>query len=137
MKLIYCATPSRLADKTSAIMDYVTAQGFGPFHPFQAFDIARFENGPVGRELTLAFCCRAIEICDEFWLFGISEGTLRELEFANSHTRNGMRKPIHFLLDFDPDWYLEWEGLRKHFENLEALVLERSDHIFHRNKAGG
>ena len=65
-KLVYCATPARLKAKQKEIMDFVTTQGYGPFHPFQAFEYERFEGGHLGRKKTLEFCKRAIEICDEF-----------------------------------------------------------------------
>jgi hypothetical protein len=111
--LIYCATPARLADKKKEIMDFVTKQGFGPFHPFQAFEYERFEGGPVGREKTIEFCCRAIDICDEFWLFGISEGTLTELCHALKR-----KKPMRLVLDeFDKNWQKEYRRLKNKFND--------------------
>lgn len=49
-KLVYCATPSRISSKRKEVMDFITAQGLGPFHPFQAFEYERFEGGPIGRK---------------------------------------------------------------------------------------
>ncbi|HLD04664.1 MAG TPA: hypothetical protein VJG90_03005 [Candidatus Nanoarchaeia archaeon] len=60
--LIYCATPSRISEKRESIMDFVSSQGHGPFHPFQAFEYERFEGGMVGRERTMEFCRRAVDI---------------------------------------------------------------------------
>ena len=113
MKLIYCATPSRLAEKKKEIKDFVSHKGLGPFHPFQAFEYERFEGGAIGREKTLEFCCRAIDICDEFWLFGISEGTLMELKHALDKN-----KPVKlFFKKFDNDWKNEYEKLKNQFKD--------------------
>jgi len=111
--LIYCATPSRISGKKKEIMDFVTRQGLGPFHPFQAFEYERFEGGPIGRKKTMKFCCRAIDICDEFWMFGISEGTLTELHHALKK-----HKPIRLFLDeFDPNWQIEYAKLKDKFND--------------------
>jgi hypothetical protein len=110
-KLIYCATPARLSSKKKEIMDFVTAQDYGPFHPFQAFEYERFEGGPIGRDGTMDFCRRAIEICDEFWMFGVSRGTLDELIHAKK-----IKKPIKLLLDqFDSEWKMRYNGLKQKY----------------------
>ena len=80
-------------------MDFVAVGGDGPFHPFKAFEIGRFEQGSIGREKTMEFCLRAVEMCDEFWLFGVSLGTIQELCHAQS-----LNKPIRLVKDFDPEW---------------------------------
>lgn len=101
-------------------MDFVTARGYGPFHPYQAFEIERFENGPIGKQQTMNFCCRAIDVCDEFWLFGISEETLTELcRVLNpwSSTFAGI-KPVRLFLDeFDPEWKTEYARLKDRFRD--------------------
>ncbi len=118
MKLVYCATPSRISNTRKEIMDYVTSQGLGPFHPFQAFEYERFEGGPIGRERTMDFCRRAVDICDEFWLFGVSQGTLMELVYALS-----ISKPIKLHLNFDPDWENHYKTLgSEHGNPLEKLL---------------
>lgn len=121
-KLIYCATPARLNYKKKEIMDFVTAQGYGPFHPFHAFEFERFEGGALGREKTLEFCKRAIGICDEFWLFGISDGTLQELIEA----QNVLKKPIKQFLDqFDIEWKKYYVELNHKYQNpLKNLISE-------------
>lgn len=118
--LIYCATPSRIADRKKEIMDFVTKCGYGPFHPFQAFEYKRFEGGPIGRKKTMEFCCRAIDICDEFWMFGISEGTLTELCYMlKKNLRRKKPKPIRlFLNEFDKDgWQAKYEELKDGFND--------------------
>jgi len=105
-------------------MDFVTEKGFGPFHPFQAFEYDRFEGGPIGRAKTMEFCCRAVDICDEFWMFGISEGTLTELYHVLKE--NSLRKrpiPIRLFLDeFDEDWKTEYAKLKDQFGDLLSKV---------------
>ena len=100
-KLIYCATPSRIVHKKNEIMRFVQEQGHAPFHPFQAFPFNFFENhGSIGREKSMEFCFRAVAMCDEFWIFGISHGTLQELQVAQKYN-----KPVRlFFHDFDEDW---------------------------------
>lgn len=105
-------------------MDFVTDWGFGPFHPFQAFELERFENGPIGREKTMEFCCRAIEICDEFWLFGISRGTLIELCHVlklNAHAPKPKTIRL-FLEEFDSGWGNEYERFKDEFSDPLALL---------------
>ena len=99
-------------------MNFVTKQGFGPFHPFQAFEYERFEGGPIGREKTMEFCCRAIEICDEFWLFGISEWTLIELVHVLKFNEDNPSDAKHIrslYKEFDPEWKVYYEKYRNRF----------------------
>ena len=99
-ELVYCATPSRLSYKMNDIMNFVSDQGKGPFHPFQAFPYERFEGGIIGREKSMEFCRRAIGICDEIYLFGVSEGTLDDLLEGRKQ-----KKPVsEFVEKFDPEW---------------------------------
>ena len=105
--LIYCATPSRLLDKTEEIMDFVTKEGNAPFHPFVAFPFERYENGPIGREKTMEFCQRAVGICDKVYMFGISEGVLDD-------AKEGMLlgKPVEsYVKIFDADWEKYYDSL--------------------------
>ncbi len=57
-------------------------------------------GGVVGRERTMEFCRRTIDICDEFWMFGVSRGTLEEV----AHALGRGKKVKLFLDEFDPDW---------------------------------
>jgi len=122
MAKLICATPARMADKKKEIMDFVTKQGLGPFHPFQAFEYDRFEGGPVGREKTMDFCKRSIKICDEFWLFGISEGTLDELEYAVK-----TNKPVKCHYEkFDPEWKKYYLKFKSRFVGLFSSISPSS-----------
>ncbi len=107
VKLVYCATPARLASRIKDIMDSVTSEGNAPLHPFQALPYERFEGNPVvGRKNAMLYRMRLIDISDEFRMFGISKGVLDEL----SHART-LVIPVTLKLDFDPDW-------RKHYDEL-------------------
>lgn len=118
-QLIYCATPSRLNYKIEEVMDFVTAEGNAPFHPFQAFPFNRFEGGPIGRKRTMEFCKRAVSICDKVYLIGISEGALDD-----SFEGKRIGKPVNeFVERFDPEW-------RKYYDLLilnpkyKEIILE-------------
>lgn len=80
-ELVYASCPARMGDKKKEIMDFIAFQGKGGLHPFNAFPYEYFEGGVIGRKDTIQMCCRLIDICDQFWLFGISEGTLTETEY--------------------------------------------------------
>lgn len=130
MKLIYCATPSRLASETTRILDYVTSKGLAPFHPFQAFEFSRFEGGPIGRGKTLEFCCRALEICDEFWLFGLSKGTLFELSHLLkwNATHTSKKHTRYLYSEFDPEWARYSVQLESEFrDTIRTLPISRAD----------
>ena len=113
-KLIYCATPSRIASKLNDIMDFVTGQGYAPLHPFQAFPYERFEGNPlIGRVKAMEFCLRLIKISDELWMFGVSDGTLEEVVYAK-----GINKPIKIKFDnFDSEWKRFYQELGQKYGN--------------------
>lgn len=117
-KLIYCATTSRLPSSTEDQMDVITNQGDAPFHPFQAFPFERYEGGPIGRERTLDICLKAVEMCDEFCLFGISKGSLLELNHAID-----LGKPITLLhKKFDPKWEEQYAKLKDEYNDPLSRV---------------
>ena len=104
-------------------MDFVQSLGYAPLHPFVAFPYERFEGNPdVGRKKTMEYCCRLIDACDVFGLFGISEGTsIIELPYAAKKN-----KPIlPYFNQFDPDWRREAEKLRKSSEALDKILKMR------------
>jgi len=123
-ELIYCATPSRLSQYTDMIMDFVSERSHAPFHPFKAFPFDRFEGNPaVGRDLSMEYCARAVEMCDQFWMFGVSEGTLTEIRKAI-----GSKKPMEVHLEDwkpgDTDWREHYDTLRQQFGNpLDGLQI--------------
>ena len=100
-KLIYCATPSRLVNKIDEVMDFVTNQGYAPLHPFQALPYERFEGNPrIGRIKSMDWCLRLVDISDEFWMFGVSNGTLEEV----AHAIKIVKSVKIFLDSFDTEW---------------------------------
>jgi len=118
-ELIYCATPTRLVTKIEEIMDYVTERGLAPFHPFQAFPYQRFEGNPnIGREKAMEFCFRAVDMSDRIWIFGVSHGTLQEVNIALAK-----KKPIELHLHLDSGWRRFYEELGKKYGNpLDYLI---------------
>lgn len=97
--LVYAACPSRLAHKSNAILKFVANHGHAPLHPFQAFPYDLFEGGKPGRERTLEWCCRLIDICDELWLFGISDGTLFEVNYFIARGRKSHFRDFSDVFD--------------------------------------
>lgn len=120
MILVYSATPSRLASKKNEICDYIIKQGKVPFHPFYAFPYEFYEGHPkVGREKTMKICLKSIDNCDEFWLFGVSKGTLEEL----IHAIKIMKKIKLCMDEFDSEWRRVYKELGSQYGNpLEKLV---------------
>jgi len=120
--LVYCATPSRIAGKRDEICSFIVDNGGLPFHPFYAFPFQYYEGHPnVGREKTMAVCLEAVENCDEFWLFGISKGTLEELVHA---IKKG-KKIKTFMEKFDPDWRTTYQELGDQYGNPLNTLSKR------------
>ncbi len=111
--LAYCATPSRLAHLTDEIIDYVLYRVERlPLHPFPILPRRLYEDGPIGRERTMKVCLRLVDHCDALLLFGVSEGTMREV------TRAIYRgKPIALIDGFDPERETFYEKLKAKFNN--------------------
>lgn len=121
--LVYTACPSRLDQLRDEIMRFVTGTGNGPLNPFNALPYEHFEGGVHGRSRTLDFCCRLIDGCDELWLFGVSEGTLLELEYAVS---KGLPVRV-FVRAFDPQWREFTNVLRSRFPRGANFLLTQPD----------
>jgi len=120
MKLVFCCQPSRLQNKVKEVMDFVTEKGLGPLSGLHAFEFERFEEGPIGREKTMEFCLRLVDIADEFWVFGISEGAMIELEHFMKTRRD---RPIKLYMDkFDPEWKAYYEKLKPRFGDLLSKI---------------
>ena len=123
-KLIYCATPSRIVHRMKDIMDSVTNQGYAPLHPFQAFPYKRFEGNPkIGRTKSMEWCLKLIDISDEFWMFGISDGALEEVTHAIK-----IIKPVSLKFEgFDPEWKKFYEKLGSKYNNPIDHLLSRQE----------
>jgi len=120
---VYAATPSRLAHKKDEICKFISDKGYLPFHPFNAFPYELYEGHPkVGREKAMKVCQKAVKDNTHFWIFGISEGTLGELVYANEEN-----KPIQrYYEQFDPDWKQFYEQLGKKYGdplNLQKQII--------------
>jgi hypothetical protein len=102
-----------MASRADEFEDVVVRQGHAPLNPLRALPYPLFEGGRPGRERTLEWCCRLVDICDQVWLFGISAGTLFEVR----HLLNRRRRAD--LRDFT-DVYDDEVGARR-FE-LERVL---------------
>ena len=113
--LMFCSTPARLIHLPETIKRFVSELGYMPFHPFDSFPYKYFE-GKFGRDIVKPVYLRGVEFCDRFGLFGVSEGSLRELDHA---IRLG--KPIELYHErFDTDvWREEYE---KHGEEYNYPI---------------
>ena len=116
-ELVYCATPSRLTSKAQEIADYVSKRGYSPLQPLIKYPRKDYEDNPqIGREQTMQYCLADVEQCKEFWLFGISKGTVRELKEAIE-----LQKAIRLITQFDGGWNMVAAELRV-TDLLETLV---------------
>ena len=122
--LAYAATPSRLVARIDEIMRFVTERGYACLHPFKALPYEFFEGGAIGRDRTLVICCRLIEACDEFWVFGVSEGVLVELgHVLRYNSCNAKPKVIRlFVEEFDPEWRAHASGLEARFASELSAI---------------
>ncbi len=124
VSLIYCSIPSRLvlADATilSRINEYVVEKGELPLNPFVVFpsDIYDHPKINVQKEQALDYYFRFVDACERLWLFGISDGTLRESSRAK---KDG--KAIGLHLDFDPEWMKYYPQLKGRYgDHLDDLI---------------
>lgn len=122
--VMYGSTPSRLSHKTDEIMKFVAGLGKACLHPFKALPIEYFENGCVGREKTICVCCKLIDVCEEFGIFGISVGCLIELEYhLELNTRLSIPQKLSvFIKDFDPTWQTYYHQLKDHYPKAIAAL---------------
>ena len=113
VRTVYCATPSRMENKTEEIINFVrrfSSQDMIllPQHPFRLGHRKYMEDGVLGRKSTLEVCLNYLEIADWFTVFGISDGTLKECR----HSLDKTLQRIHLLHEyFDSD-------CKKHYSKL-------------------
>jgi hypothetical protein len=128
--LVYAATASRLGAQTEEIMLCISNQGLAGLHPFNALPYRHFEGGAVGRQQTLEYCLRLIDISDEFWLFGISEGTLLELKHFVSSRADAAERFRDLTGIFDREAHIYRQSLgsifSKEFEWLDSQAVANS-----------
>ena len=124
VSLIYCSIPSRLvlADATilSKINNYVIDRGELPLNPYMIFP-PNIHNHPkinLEKELALNYYSRFVDSCERLWLFGISDGTLRE---SSRVKKQG--KAIGLHLEFDLEWKKYYSQLKGHYsDHLDDLI---------------
>lgn len=127
VRTVYCATPSRMADKSDEIINFVrrfSSQDMVlmPQHPFKLGHRKYQEDGYLGRKGTLQLCLNYLEIADWFTFFGISDGTLKECR----HSLDKTKQKIHLLHEyFDPEWNKYYTKFgKKYGAPLENFVKE-------------
>src|SRR3972149_3849105 len=107
-KIMYCATPSAMATLGEFIEEMARERGFAPVYPFKLGPRKDFEDNPkIGRERALQFMYHIINFCDITGIFGISDGTMRELKHSLS-----VRKEIMTFPGLDPEWDSQYEKLK-------------------------
>jgi hypothetical protein len=123
-KLVYADSPSRLVWKKDEMMTFIAYHGNAGLHPFNSFPYHYYEGGIIGRDVTMRWCRRLIDICDEFWLFGISEGTLTELRYFIESNKSLKQKKVFrtFVREFDPDWQKYLEEYKEPFADVIPLI---------------
>ncbi|OXY99962.1 hypothetical protein BEK98_01840 [Streptomyces diastatochromogenes] len=97
------ACPSRMANQADKFQNLVVEQGHAPLNPFRALPYALFEGGLPGRKQTLEWCCRLIDVCDQMWLFGISAGTLLEVQHLLDRGRRKDLRDFTHIYDDEVD----------------------------------
>lgn len=116
-KIMYCAIPTRMRDKAEEIRSAVRKMGYAPVIPFDVGPYEDFEGGAVGRERTLDFMMHVQRFCDACGLFGISEGTLGEIDYAQ---KSGQE--IKMFPSYDAEWDIVYDNLnKKHDDPLAKL----------------
>lgn len=123
-KLVYAASPSRLVYKKDEMMTFIAYHGNAGLHPFNSFPYHYYEGGVIGRKTTMQWCCRLIDIADEFWLFGISEGVLEEFRyFVRQNEKLDKKKEFKvFVKEFDFDWAKYLEEYKTRFKDVIPLL---------------
>jgi len=64
-------------------------QGILPISPLHLFS---FMEDDLQREEILKVCFRLIDICDEVWIYGNSEGCKKEMDYALSRGKKVLNK---------------------------------------------
>ncbi|MDE1969966.1 MAG: hypothetical protein KGI50_00060 [Patescibacteria group bacterium] len=105
--IMYCMIPTRLRGERERARTLSRADGYAPTIPFDIGEFEDFEGGTIGRERTLQFMLHVLSFCDVVGLFGISEGTMIELNRAIA-----LGKTVLLYPDFDPQWNAAYENLK-------------------------
>lgn len=77
----FASDPKRNREKADIICRDLVRQGVLPISPLHLFS---FMDDDGEREKILQVCFKLIDICDEVWVYGDSEGCRKEREYALS-----------------------------------------------------
>jgi len=113
-ELMYLSIPSRMKHLGSEIEKFARDKGYAGWNPLKNLPYEDFEGNPdFGRARTIDLCCIMVEKFPVFGLFGISDGTMQEFNYALSANRQ-----IRVWKEKDAEWekfynYLIEEQRRK------------------------
>jgi hypothetical protein len=125
--LVYLACPTRLGripDMQMAMIKYAAANGKAPLHPHAAMPEGIYENGHLNRDVTMQLCYRLVDLCDEFWICGISEGVLMELRHFFSSGQHQVKPLVLVAGRFDPEWQEQARKLKPAYADVLLRVKE-------------
>ena len=77
----FASDPEGNRKKVDSICRDLAGKGVLPISPLHLFG---FMDNDLQREEIMRVCFRLIDICDEVWVYGDSEGCRMELEYAPS-----------------------------------------------------
>jgi hypothetical protein len=69
----------------------ILGEGYLPISPIHLFSFIKNENQ---REEIIKMCFKLIELCDEVWVYGESEGCILEKEYALKINKKVMLKKV-------------------------------------------
>lgn len=119
-KIMYCAIPTRIRDCAPQVRRLAREAGYAPVIPFDVGPYEDFEGGQIGRARTLEFMIEIQRNCDALGFFGVSEGTMGELNDALVRKQH-----VRIFRGFDPDWDAEYFKQRVRWGGLiERLTSE-------------
>lgn len=119
MKRIFISHPyanDPEANKQSAdnICRYVCRLGYLPLSPLHMFSFIDNENDYIRHQI-MKVCYKLINMSDEIWIFGNSEGCQKELKYARKHN-----KKIILFYQKTKHGYKYYENLMK--SNKEVIL---------------
>lgn len=104
----YADCPEKNKKKVNEICRGLITQGYMPISPLHLFSFLDNDNF---REQILQICFDLIDLSDEVWVYGESEGCNMELEYALL-----INKPIKILTGGDYNWEEEQADHKSHYK---------------------
>lgn len=120
-KIVYAATPFRLAHRTDHICDFIESQNCIPLHPFNALPLERYNYDRYSKKEIYKICFKLVDISDELWIFGLGSGSLKEWQRAKER---GKHRRVA-LAYFDLQWkeYAKKEKYKRLYGEALTEVL--------------